>query len=119
MSNVPPFPVHLNPAPQETPPQVGVAFRALGYCRSITDPGSLGLSDEQGTPSTLRPLTSHEVGMEIAALNLLRDYLNGELDFNPQPIFMGIAEDDCDEAGPFAGPWPNAEGENGELEAAS
>ncbi len=65
-----------------TPAKVDVAFRALAYCRSLTDPLSVGIpSGPSG--STTRPLSDLERGVESAALNLLRNYLNDEIELGP------------------------------------
>ena len=66
-----------------TPAKIDVAFRSLAYCRSVSDPTSLGL--QRGRQSGSRPLTIHERGVEIAALNLIRNWLNGETDLSPDP----------------------------------
>lgn len=65
-----------------TPAKVDVAFRALAYCRSLTDPQSLGLPGRAGH-GPARPLSELERGVEAAALNLLRNYLNDEVELGP------------------------------------
>ena len=72
-------PRHLPPGfLNQVPAKIEIAFRALAYCRSVSDPHSV-----QGPDSGLahggRRLTSLEKGMEASALNLVRNYLNGEL----------------------------------------
>ncbi len=66
------------PATEQVPPRVKVAFQALHYCRSVSDPTSVGLPAYESQP---RPLTPMERGVETAALNLVRNFLNGEIDF--------------------------------------
>lgn len=65
-------------SPDQIPPQVEIAFRAIAYCRSLTDPQSVGIPPA-GLPS--RALTPMEIGVETAALNLIRNYLNGEMTY--------------------------------------
>jgi hypothetical protein len=62
----------------EIPPQVEIAFRAVAYCRSLTDPQSIGLPP---VASRSRSLTAMELGVESAALNVIRNYLNGEMTY--------------------------------------
>ncbi len=62
----------------EIPPQVEIAFRAVAYCRSLTDPQSVGIAPA-ALPS--RALTPMELGVESAALNVIRNYLNGEMTY--------------------------------------
>ncbi len=77
--------------PNEVPPQVEIAFRAVAYCRSLTDPQSLGIA-----PSALpsRALTPMELGVESAALNVIRNYLNGEMIYRD---YTARFEPDADE----------------------
>jgi hypothetical protein len=80
-----------------TPAKIEVALRALGYCRSLTDPQSMGLPTSSCRPT--RSLTALERGVESAALNVLRDYLNGEIDLGPVAELQRSAEADRGEAG--------------------
>ena len=69
----------------DLPPQVRAAFNVLAYCRQLTDP-YLTAAPNDGPVSQARKLTQLERGVEVAALNLLRDWLNGELDLpGPDP----------------------------------
>jgi hypothetical protein len=79
-------------SPEQTPPQVEVAFRAVAYCRSLTDPQSVGLP-----PSTRqsRSLTPMELGVESAALNVIRNYLNGEMTFREYTAMVEPSSDDA------------------------
>jgi len=65
-------------SPEQIPPQVEIAFRAVAYCRSLTDPQSIGLPP---VASRSRALTPNELGVESAALNVIRNYLNGEMTY--------------------------------------
>lgn len=79
------------PTTDETPPQVEVAFRAIAYCRSLTDPQSVGIPPS-GLPS--RALTRMELGVESAALNVIRNYLNGEMTYRD---YTASVESDAEE----------------------
>lgn len=126
MNSVPqPF-IPLNHLPQETPPKIDVAFRALAYCRSITDPGSVGLMaparPQSGGPIQLMPfrrLSELEQGVEAASLNLIRNWLNGETDLLPPGAAL-LLDPECEvefpAGGPFQGPWPE---DQDDREAAS
>lgn len=87
----------------DVPAQISVAFRVLGYCRSLTDPfnvpGPEGVDPHLVTP---RKLTSLEAGMETSALNLIRNWLNGEqtlphpettMPISPEDLFQQQADD--------------------------
>lgn len=83
-------PEFLPPPPSlnEVPAQIDVAFRVLFYCRSVSDPVSLAASGQESSPRgqlghSRRPLNPLEKGAENAALNLLRNYLSGELQLSP------------------------------------
>jgi len=78
-------------SPDEVPPQVEIAFRAIAYCRSLTDPQSVGIA-----PSALpsRALNPMELGVESAALNVIRNYLNGEMTYRE---YTARVEPDADE----------------------
>lgn len=78
--------------PDQIPPQVEVAFRAVAYCRSLTDPQSIGLPP---VASRSRSLTPMELGVESAALNVIRNYLNGEMTFRD---YTAMVEPNADEA---------------------
>jgi hypothetical protein len=69
--------------PETVPPQVEVAFRAMAYCRSLTDPQSLGLTAKN---LARRALTAPERGLESAAINTVRNYITGELTFGSVPL---------------------------------
>ena len=97
-----PSAMHLQD-PSEIPPKISVAFRVLAYCRSITDPCSISEGDDAGLKPS-RALTSLEAGMEASAINLIRNWLNGELALaQPEmtvmlpPDFPGFEEDDLDD----------------------
>jgi len=75
----------------EVPVKIEVAFRALAYCRSVSDPHSIQHADP-ALPAIGRRLTGLEKGVEASALNLVRNYLNGEI------LLGGGAE-----SGPLAG----------------
>lgn len=78
----------------EIPPQVEIAFRAIAYCRSLTDPQSVGIPPS-GLPS--RALTRMELGVESAALNVIRNYLNGEMTYRD---YISSVEPDAAEGHP-------------------
>ena len=80
-----------------TPAKIEVALRTLGYCRSLTDPQSVGLPTSSCRPT--RSLTALERGVESAALNVIRDYLNGEIDLGPVAELQRSAEADPRAAG--------------------
>ncbi len=75
-----------------TPIKIQVAFTAMAYCQSVE--------------SECRPLSNHERGMLLAGQNLVRDWLNGEIElqspvemnghpgFSVPPFMMAMAEDE-------------------------
>lgn len=72
----------------EVPAKIDVAFRVLHYCRSVSDPQSVGLPAQQRIHAEAaggagRLLTQLEKGAENAALNLIRNYLAGEVELGP------------------------------------
>ena len=82
----------------DVPAKINIAFRVLGYCRSVTDPYSIasteGLEARHVVP---RKLTALEAGMEASAMNLIRNWLNGEqilphpettVPLNPAELFL-------------------------------
>lgn len=72
-------PSHLPPRfLSQVPIKIEIAFRALGYCRSVSDPHSVQAA-ESCMPLGGRQLSTLEKGMEASALNLVRNYLNGEM----------------------------------------
>jgi hypothetical protein len=71
-------PENLGFSPNEIPPQVEIAFRAVAYCRSLTDPQSIGIPSSEVPSRALSPM---ELGVEAAALNVIRNYLNGEMTY--------------------------------------
>ncbi len=112
--------IHFDPQDQQPPVQIDVAFRALMYCRSVSDPQSLGSPDgERSLSYRRRNLTQLETGMETAAINLLRNWLNGETDLPRTPL-----DDKCDDLvldsqEPFHGPWKDdRDNQSNEEEAA-
>ena len=78
-------------SPEQTPPQVEVAFRAVAYCRSLADPQSVGLPPSARQSRSLTPM---ELGVESAALNVIRNYLNGEMTFRDYTSMAETASDD-------------------------
>lgn len=99
------------------PPQIEVAFQALGYCRTVTDGPAPVLDPLERVRGRVpraghqRALTVLEKGMEVAALNLIRNYLSGEMELGGAPDWwdesvealrppgeIGMAELDSDEA---------------------
>jgi len=78
------------PSLNEVPAKIYVAFRALAYCRSLTDPHSLGLDGIRSQ----RSLTCLETGIESASLNLIRNYLNGEVLLGPLADLQQLGESD-------------------------
>ena len=116
MTTVPhPF-IPFNHVPEETPPKIDVAFRVLAYCRSITDPGSLGAAaaalQQMGASDALmpiRPLSKLEQGAETAAINIIRDWLNGEINLSPSTVTaLQMPEDGQDlpsDFRQFSEPW--------------
>jgi len=99
-----PFPCS---AEEPVPSRIKIAFQALGYCRMVTEPTSV----HQGDDGTLtrrhgRALNSHEAGMERSAAELIRNYINGEVELDRQvikPEFdsdeFALEMDDDDEIG--------------------
>ena len=86
-----PRPAHPLLPVSTVPPQVEVAFQALDYCRAVTDgPAQVldplerlrGKAPQRGGQ---RALTVLEKGVEVAALNLIRNYLSGEMEYGVQP----------------------------------
>ena len=84
----------LAPPPQfsnEVPAEILVAFRALAYC---SDPDSLQCAaparSEHFEALPSRPLSSLQKGVQNAALNLLRNYLSGEISFGPEAFFQNL-----------------------------
>lgn len=74
----------------EVPVKIDVAFRALAYCRSVSDPHSLQHVDP-ALPAIGRRLTGLEKGVEASALNLVRNYLNGEILLGGEAELEGLA----------------------------
>ncbi len=95
------------------PAKIMVAFNALAYCQSITDSENLqatpsasndGINSQQLHPS--QRISQHERGLKLAALNLIRDYLNGEIEL--PPMLNTITQSpavDKEPDGPIRGPW--------------
>jgi hypothetical protein len=96
--------IHMTEMLHNIPAKVTVAFNALAYCRSITDPNN-------------RPLSTLERGMEIAALNLLRDWLNGEILLNVGHQSIATTLDASLAATPHTNPQANDEEDPGQLAA--
>lgn len=86
------------------PAKIMVAFNVLAYCQSIPDPNN-------------RPLSTLERGMEIAALNLLRDWLNGEILLNVGRQSIASTLDVSLAATPHINPQANDEEDPGQLAA--
>lgn len=89
---------------RNVPAKVTVAFSVLAYCRSITDPNN-------------RPPSTLERGMEMAALNLLRDWLNGEILLNVGHQSIASTLDTSLAATPHTNPQANDEEDPGQLAA--
>ena len=103
-----------------TPAKVEVAFRALAYCRSLTDPLSMGIPS--GTPgNTVRALSELERGVEVAALNLLRNYLNDEVELGPIAELHRSGSDSNNDGSisdcPFQIPFPHDDDADDEVAA--
>lgn len=111
----------------EVPAKIDVALRMLHYCRSVTDPQSVGLAGQQRgalghVARSGRALTQLEKGAENAALNLLRNYLTGEVQLGAVDLHLsfgsGFAQDAAiDECG-FENPDAAQDGPENEGEAA-
>ena len=60
---------------QDIPSKIQVSFHVMAYCQSVQSPAVKGETHHR------RDLTNHEKGMLLAAQNLVRNWLNGELEF--------------------------------------
>lgn len=82
----------MGPNPQNSgvmPARVTAAFTFLGYCESVT---------HQCDPTTARyELSPTEVKVKLAALEVLRLYLVGEMDFGDAPALPRNPGDNGDE----------------------
>ena len=97
------------------PVKIQIAFNVMAYCQSVQsttfDRSPVGMARSDG-----RSLTEHERGMLVAAQNLTRDYLNGEIELDSPPAgetvgqfgmgktFQFIAPVSGDESGDDEGP---------------
>ena len=65
------------------PVKIQIAFNVMAYCQSVQsttfDRSPVGMARSEG-----RSLSEHERGMLIAAQNLTRDFLNGEIELDDQ-----------------------------------
>lgn len=62
---------------EQLPPRVRAAFAFVNFALHVTRP-----CDAEVTP---RPLNEGEKAVEAAALEVLRNYLNGEMSYAPEP----------------------------------
>ena len=77
---------------QDIPSKIQVSFHVMAYCQSVQSPSVKGEIHHR------RDLTNQEKGMLLAAQNLVRNWLNGELEFQsplmPEGARMNLGDAD-------------------------
>ncbi len=76
----------ISPGTSNAPPRVQAAQDFLYFCKDVEDPGP-GLGGE--VPQAGREMSKQEQATKAAALQVLMQYFNGEMDFGDAPPSRG------------------------------